>query len=90
MSALKEGLHSYCDNVYSRSSINQMWTLNNSTTDLQDNFTSRTFSQTFDFSTLYTTIPHEKLNIRLKEIIHNAFYFKNGRQRYKLTVLGHE
>jgi hypothetical protein len=89
LSALKEGLHSYCDNVYSCSSINQMWTLNNSTTDLLDNFTSRTFSkiskiQTFNFSTLYTTIPHEKLNTRLKEIIHNAFYFKNGRQRYKL------
>ena len=27
---------------------------------------------------------------RLKEIIHNAFYFIHGWQRYKFTVLAHE
>jgi len=44
----------------------------------------------FDFSTLHTTTPHEKFKTRLKEI-HNAFYSKkNGRQRYKAIVLGHE
>jgi hypothetical protein len=26
--------------------------------------------QTFDFSTLYTTIPHEQLNSRIKELTH--------------------
>jgi len=36
------------------------------------------------------TFLHEKLNTRLKKIIHNEFYFKNGRQRYKFIVLGHE
>jgi len=30
VSAVKEGLQSYCDNVYSRSSINQIWLLENS------------------------------------------------------------
>jgi hypothetical protein len=39
---------------------------------------SRSFSQvssikTFDFSTLYTTLPHDKLKTRLKETIHKAF-----------------
>ena len=29
--------------------------------------------KTFDFSTLYTTLPHEKLKCRLKELIHKAF-----------------
>jgi hypothetical protein len=29
-------------------------------------------TQTINFSTLYTTIPHEKLKTCLKEIIHNA------------------
>jgi hypothetical protein len=32
-----------------------------------------------DSSTFYTTIPHEKLKPRLKEIIRSAFYFKNGK-----------
>ena len=38
-------------------------------------------SISFDISTLYTSIPHEKLKLVLKEIIQNAFYF---------IVLGHE
>jgi len=33
---------------------------------------------------------HEKLNARLKEIIHNAFCFKNGRQYCKFIVLSSE
>jgi len=61
--------------------------------DLLDNLNSHTFSKInciliFDFSTLYTTIPDEKFNTSLKEIIHNAFYLKNGRQHYKFIVLG--
>jgi hypothetical protein len=43
---------------------------------------SRSFSQvfsikTFDFSTLYTTLPHDKLKTRLKETIHKAFSHRN-------------
>ena len=46
--------------------------------------------QAFDFSTLYTTIPHQKLRDRLTSIIRNAFIFRNGNRRYKYLVLGHE
>ena len=65
MSAVKEGQHKYCETVYSRSGINHMWILKNSK-DLLDNLKLRSFSQvssikTFDFSTLYTTLPHDKL-----------------------------
>jgi hypothetical protein len=54
-----------------------MWILKNSK-DLLDNLKSRSFShvssiKTFDFSTLYTTLPHDKLKTRLKETIHKAF-----------------
>jgi hypothetical protein len=61
----QEGQQKYCETVYSRSGINHMWTLKNSK-DLLDNLKSRSFSQvssikTFDFSTLYTTLPHDKL-----------------------------
>ena len=52
-----------------------------------DNVTS---INSFDFSTLYTTVPHQKLKERLTTIIRNAFIFKNGNRRYKYLVLGHE
>jgi hypothetical protein len=54
-----------------------MWILKKST-DLLNNLKSRSFSQvssikTFDFSTLYTTLPYDKIKTRLKETIHKAF-----------------
>jgi hypothetical protein len=50
--------------------------------DLLDNLKSRSFSQvssikTLDFSTLYTTLPHDKLKTRLKETIHKSKQFHN-------------
>jgi hypothetical protein len=33
--------------------------------------------KTFDFSTQYTTLPHDKLKTRLKETIHKAFSHRN-------------
>ena len=53
-----------------------------------DNLNSCIFSktssiQTFDFSTLYTTTPHEKLKTCLKEIIHNVFYVKKNETKDK-------
>ena len=53
-------------------------------------FNHITSIKSFDFSTLYTTIPHHKLKDRLTSIIRNAFIFKNGNRRYKYLVLGHE
>jgi len=41
-------------------------------------------------NTSYTTIHHRNLKIRLKEIIHNRFFFKHGKQRYKFIVLGQQ
>ena len=43
-----------------------------------------------DFSTLYTTIPHSKLKDRLKLLIQQIFFYKNGKRRYKYLVLGHD
>jgi hypothetical protein len=61
-----------------------MWILKNSK-DLLDNLKSRSFSQvssikTFAFSTLYITLPHDKLKPRLKETIHKAFSHRNNGQ----------
>ena len=38
--------------------------------------------QTFDFSTLYTSIPHDLLKSHINSIINNAFKHKNGATRY--------
>ena len=78
-------------NVFLRSGINHMWILKNSK-DLLDNLKSRSFSQvssikTFDFLTLYTTLPHDKLKTRLKETIHKAFSHRNCGSKF--VVLGY-
>ena len=44
----------------------------------------------FPFSTIYTTIPHDKLKSRLASIIQNSFIKKKDNRRYKYLVLGHE
>ena len=88
LSAVKEGQQKYCETVYSRSGIHHMWILKNSK-DLLDNLKSRSFSQvssikTFDFSTLYTTLPNDKLKTHLKETIHKvSTYFSNKIQKGK-------
>jgi hypothetical protein len=91
MSAVKEGQQKYCETVYSRSGINHMWILKISK-DLLDNLKSRSFSQvssikTFEFSTLYTTLPHDKLKTCLKETLHTAFSHRNYGSKF--VVLGY-
>ena len=71
-----------------------MWILKNSKELLEHlqspNFNHITNIKSFDFSTLYTTIPHQKLKSRLATIIRNSFIHKNGNCRYKFLVLGRE
>ena len=51
------------------------------------NFNHISSIKSFDFTTLYTTIPHDKLK---SSIIWNSFIFKNGNRIYKYLVLSHE
>jgi hypothetical protein len=67
--------------TYATSSVNQMWIFKNSK-ELLANLKAQNFSQinsikTYDFLTLYTTIPHEQLKSRLFDIIDNCFFNKN-------------
>ena len=92
LTAIKESLQRYCSTAYSRSGVNQMWILKNSK-ELLENLKSHDFSKidsikTYDFSTLYTTIPHNKLKSRLFQIIDNCFLNKNGTRKYKFLVIG--
>ena len=74
---IKQGLKKYCETAFSRSGINQMWILKNSKELLDHlkspNFNLITNNKSFDFSTLYTTIPNQKLKSRLATIIRNSF-----------------
>ena len=91
LSKIKQGLQKYCDTIYSRCGINHMWILKNSKTLLEylhsHSFDKVTSIKTFDFSTLYTTIPHSSLKERLAQIIHQAFYFKTGVRKYEFVVV---
>ncbi|KAK3092077.1 hypothetical protein FSP39_024992 [Pinctada imbricata] len=71
-----------------------MWILKNSK-ELLEHLKSTHFSRVhsikaFDFSTLYTTIPHSKLKERLAKIISNAFTSKNGNRKYKFIVVNYD
>ena len=41
-----------------------------------------TLIQTFDFTTLYTSIPHDLLKSMTSNLIHSAFRKKDGSVRY--------
>ena len=72
--AVKTGLQSYCDTSYSSGGVNQMWILKNSKELLEyiqyTSLSSCNSITIFDFFTLYTTIPHSKLQDRLRGLVH--------------------
>ena len=81
-------LSSYSDTSYSKGGMNQMWILEDSE-DLLEYIQLRPLSlcniiKTFDFSTLYTIIPHSKPTDRYEELI--QLCFKTG-YNYWLTYL---
>ena len=54
--------------------------------DLLENIQSNSLTlcnsiKTFDFSTLYTSIPHSKIKDKLKELVLLCFIKKNGRTK---------
>ena len=86
LSTIKDGLVRYCNTKTSRNGDNNMWFLKNSTSLLsslnQLDVRTATSVQTFDFSTLYTSIPHDLLKSRISNLVHNAFRKKDGSVRY--------
>ena len=71
--------------------MNQMWFLTTFSVLLENlnkySHTKFNSLKTFEFSTLYTTLPHSKLKNRLAEIIRNSFISKNGKRRYNFIVV---
>ena len=71
-----------------------MWILKNSK-ELLENLKAQSLHfvnsiKSFEFSTLYTTIPHNKLKSKLKEIINQCFFHKNGNRRFQYVVTGYK
>ena len=91
---IEQCLQKYCETAYSRSGVNQMWILKNSKELLEHlhspNFNHITSIKSFNFSTLNTTIPRQKLKSSLATITRNYFIHKNGNRRYNFLVLGRE
>ena len=86
LSAIKDGLVKYCNTKTSHNGVNNIWILKNSTSLLssldQLDIRTATSVQTFDFSTLYASIPHDLLKSRISNLVHNAFRKKDGSVRY--------
>ena len=92
LTVIETGLEKYCSIKTSHTEVNNMWILKNSTNLLS--FLSHlgvhraTSIRTFDFSILYTSIPHDLLKSRMHSIINNAFKYKNGATRYNHIKVG--
>ena len=86
LTTVKDGLIRYNNTKTSRNRVNSMWIVKNSTSLLSsmDQLDVRTATsvQTYDFSTLYTSIPHNLLKSRITALIHNSFKRRNGSNRY--------
>jgi hypothetical protein len=71
---VKEKHQTYYATTYARGGLNQMWILKHSKkkepiANLKaQNFFQINSIKTYDFSTLYTTIPHENLKSRLLDL----------------------
>ena len=69
-----------------------MWIFKNSTNLLSSSahlgVRKTTSIQTFDFSTLYTSVPHDLFKSRMNNIVNNAFKYKNGITRYTHIKVG--
>ena len=92
LTVIKTGLEKYCSVKTSHTGVNNMWIRKNSTNLLSSladlGVRKATSIQTFGFSTLYTSIPHDSLKSRMNKIINNAFNHKNGAARYTHIKVG--
>ena len=73
---IKEHVKLYCDKVYENSGINLFWSIKNSNdvlTKLQNKNYQACNISTFDFSTLYTTLPHDLIKTKLTHLIQKTF-----------------
>ena len=80
LTAVKKHWIRYCDTVYERDGINYFWSIKNSN-DVLNKFKSKNFQasklSTYDFSTLYTTLPHHLIKYKRIDLINRMFIREN-------------
>ena len=66
----------YCEKVHERSGKNLVWSIENSG-EILDKLKARDFNatslSTYDFSTLYTALPHNLIKVKLIDLIERTF-----------------
>ena len=76
LTAVKKHVIKYCEKVYERSGKNLFWSIKNSG-EILDKPKARDFNatslSTYDFSTLYTTLPHNLIKDKLIDLIERTF-----------------
>ena len=94
LTVIKTGLEKYRSIKTSHTGVNNMWILKSSTNLLSSlshlGVHRSTSIQTFDFSILYTSIPHDFLKSRMNSIINNAFKYKIRSTRYTHIKVGRD
>ena len=72
LTAVKEHVAKYCETVLNRNDVNLFWSIKNSG-DVIEKIKSRNFQAntiaSYDFSNMYTTLPHDKINDQLFKLI---------------------
>ena len=88
LTAIKAKVIKYCETVYERSGENMFWSIKNSgevLSKLKDIGYQATSLSTYDFSTLYTTLPHNLIKEKLIDFIERTFYKR--KVSYTLLVM---
>ena len=76
LTKIKEHVERYCDKAFQNSGINLFWSIKNSAevlTKLQNKRNAASSISTYDFSTLYTTLPHNLIKDKLSNLIKKTF-----------------
>ena len=82
LTLIKAKVIKYSETVYERSGKNMFWRIKNSgevLNKLKDIGYQATNLSTYDFSTLYTTLPHNLIKEKLLDLIERTFYKKEGK-----------
>ena len=74
----------YCNGIYNRTGVNCFWIVDNSQQVLNRIRKTNYFSpakhfDSFDFSTLYTSIPHDSLKITLTSLVKEAYRVRGNK-----------
>ena len=76
LSKIKEHVQFYCETTYNNSGINLFWSIKNSNevlTKIKMKDSQISSISTYDFSTLYTSLPHDLIKTQLTKLIQKTF-----------------